>query len=267
MSDDLSDFFKLIAAEKLEKKRIEEEKKKLEDETRIDVESDVNSLFEQLANLKKTEKIEKIKLEKQAEEFINFLNSPTIEEVVEEPVEEIIEEVEEILEEEIVEEVILESDTNPHLEASLGQLGGECVLTCELDPECKTVYLRQFPEFSEDHFVENIRQITRHDVDDEDSSKSQEEISNGEWSEYDPEVSEKFKKMVLNLANYKNNIHINIDNFRVSISTNDITRVKTTSNKNAVYNDDNYVEMSLHKSLGFSVNYGYKLRSNYKDEL
>ena len=96
--------------------------------------------------------------------------------------------------------------------------------------------------------------------------KSQEEISNGEWSEYDPEVSEKFKKMVLNLANYKNNIHINIDNFRVSISTNDITRVKTTSNKNAVYNDDNYVEMSLHKSLGFSVNYGYKLRTNYKDE-
>jgi DNA (cytosine-5)-methyltransferase 1 len=60
---------------------------------------------------------------------------------------------------------------------ALGQLGGECVLTCELDPECKTVYLRQFPEFSEDHFVENIRQITRHDVDDEDSSKSQEEIS------------------------------------------------------------------------------------------
>jgi hypothetical protein len=96
--------------------------------------------------------------------------------------------------------------------------------------------------------------------------KSQEEISNGDWSEYDPEVSEKFKKMVLNLANYKNNIHINIDGNRVSISTNDITRVKTTSNKNSVYNDDNYVEMSLHKNLGFSVNYGYKLRSNYKDE-
>ena len=96
--------------------------------------------------------------------------------------------------------------------------------------------------------------------------KISEEISNGEWSEYDPEVSEKFKKMVLNLSNYKNNIHINIDNFRVSISTNDITRVKTTSNKNSVYNDDNYVEMSLHKNLGFSVNYGYKLKSNYKDE-
>ena len=42
--------------------------------------------------------------------------------------------------------------------------------------------------------------------------------------------------------------------------------IKTTSNKNSVYNDDNYVEMSLHKNLGFSVNYGYKLKSNYKDE-
>ena len=92
------------------------------------------------------------------------------------------------------------------------------------------------------------------------------DVSGGDWSEYDPEVSEKFKKMVLNLANYKNNIHINIDSSRVSISTNDITRVKTSSNKNSVYNDDNYVEMSLHKGLGFSVNYGYKLRSNYKDE-
>jgi uncharacterized protein (UPF0210 family) len=93
-----------------------------------------------------------------------------------------------------------------------------------------------------------------------------EETSSGDWSEYDQEVSEKFKKMVLNLANYKNNIHINIDSNRVSISTNDITRVKTSSNKNSVYNDDNYVEMSLHKDLGFSVNYGYKLKSNYKDK-
>lgn len=95
------------------------------------------------------------------------------------------------------------------------------------------------------------------------------EVSNGEWSEYDPEVSEKFKKMVLNLANYKNNIHISIDSNRVGISTSDITTVKNSIRKtsgNMVYSDDNYVEMSLHKGLGFSINYGYKLRSNYKDE-
>ena len=30
--------------------------------------------------------------------------------------------------------------------------------------------------------------------------------------------------------------------------------------------EDNYVEMSLVKNLGFSINYGYKVRSNYKDE-
>jgi hypothetical protein len=92
--------------------------------------------------------------------------------------------------------------------------------------------------------------------------------SNGDWSEYDPEVSDKFKKMFINLANYKNNINISIDNNRVTISTCDITKVKTPMkrNSNTIYSDDNYVEMSLVKDLGFSVNYGYRLRSNYKDE-
>lgn len=98
--------------------------------------------------------------------------------------------------------------------------------------------------------------------------KMSEEISNGDWSEYDTEVSEKFKKMVLNLANYKNNININIDSNRISISTGDITTIKSQlkQKSNTLYNDDNYVEMSLVKNLGFSINYGYKLRSNYKDE-
>ena len=98
--------------------------------------------------------------------------------------------------------------------------------------------------------------------------KMSEEISNGDWSEYDPEVSEKFKKMVLNLANYKNNIDINIDSNRMRISTGDIKSIKipVKRNSNTLYTDDNYVEMSLVKNLGFSINYGYKLRSNYKDE-
>ena len=98
--------------------------------------------------------------------------------------------------------------------------------------------------------------------------KISEEISNGDWSEYNPEVSEKFKKMILNLANYKNNININIDTNRVSISTGDITSVKKPIKRssNTLYNDDHYVEMSLVKGLGFTINYGYKVRSNYKDE-
>lgn len=90
----------------------------------------------------------------------------------------------------------------------------------------------------------------------------------GDWSEYDSEVSEKFKKMILNLANYKNNISIGIDDDRISISTSDITKVKVPvkKNLNTLYSDDDYVEMSLIKNLGFTINYGYKLRSNYKDE-
>jgi hypothetical protein len=98
--------------------------------------------------------------------------------------------------------------------------------------------------------------------------KMSEEISGGSWSEYDPEVSEKFKKMVLNLATYKNNININVDDGRISINVGDITKVKTPikRNPNALYSEENYVEMSLHKGLGFSINYGYKLRSNYKDK-
>ena len=98
--------------------------------------------------------------------------------------------------------------------------------------------------------------------------KMSEEVSGGDWSEYDPEVSEKFKKMVLNLATYKNNININVDSNRVSISVGDITKVKTPIKRssNTLYSEDNYVEMSLHKGLGFSINYGYRLKTNYKDE-
>jgi hypothetical protein len=95
-----------------------------------------------------------------------------------------------------------------------------------------------------------------------------EEISGGDWSEYDSEVSEKFKKMILNLATYKNNININVDDSRISVSVGDITKVKTPIKRssNILYSEENYVEMSLHKGLGFSINYGYKLRTNYKDE-
>ena len=98
--------------------------------------------------------------------------------------------------------------------------------------------------------------------------KMSEEISNGDWSEYDSEVSEKFKKMILNLATYKNNININVDDSRISVSVGDITKVKTPIKRssNILYSEENYVEMSLHKGLGFSINYGYKLRTNYKDE-
>lgn len=57
---------------------------------------------------------------------------------------------------------------------AMKKIGGECVLTCELDEECAQVYKAIFPESrKEGHFVSNIRTITRDDVNDPDSNKSE----------------------------------------------------------------------------------------------
>ncbi len=89
----------------------------------------------------------------------------------------------------------------------------------------------------------------------------------GDWSEYNLEISNKFKKMILNLADCGSNVHISIDERRIIINTSDITTVKkVNNNKNRLSNDDNYVEMILFKDLGFTINYGYRIKSNYKDE-
>ena len=95
-------------------------------------------------------------------------------------------------------------------------------------------------------------------------------ISTDNWSEYDPEVSEKFKKMILNLVNYSNNINLNINSDNITISISDIKYVKSQKNLkvNAPvnYTEDNFTEMSLIRNAGFIINYGYRLKSNYKDE-
>jgi len=53
---------------------------------------------------------------------------------------------------------------------ALADLGYSCELTCEIDPECKIVYQANFPESKRpNRFIENIRLLTRKDVEDEDS--------------------------------------------------------------------------------------------------
>ena len=60
---------------------------------------------------------------------------------------------------------------------ALKSLEGECVLTCELDPACEKVYKSIFPSAElPGHFVNNIRQITRHDIEDPKSAKDAVEI-------------------------------------------------------------------------------------------
>jgi DNA (cytosine-5)-methyltransferase 1 len=53
---------------------------------------------------------------------------------------------------------------------ALADLGYKCELTCEIDPECKIVYQANFPESKRPgRFYENIRTLTRKDIDEEDS--------------------------------------------------------------------------------------------------
>lgn len=57
---------------------------------------------------------------------------------------------------------------------ALRDLGGHCVLACEIDPTCRKFYQHQFPET--DEIVENIREITRVDLADPASTRSTAEI-------------------------------------------------------------------------------------------
>jgi hypothetical protein len=85
------------------------------------------------------------------------------------------------------------------------------------------------------------------------------------YCDYDSEVSEKFKKLILCIIEYKDNININVSTDSFSISIPDISLIKKPIQKGRLYNDDNYLEIVVNKSEGFSINQGYSKRSNYKD--
>ena len=85
------------------------------------------------------------------------------------------------------------------------------------------------------------------------------------YCDYNSDVSERFKKLVLCIIEYKDNININVSTDSFSISIPDISLIKKPAQKGRLYNDDNYLEIVVNKSEGFSINQGYSKRSNYKD--
>ena len=62
---------------------------------------------------------------------------------------------------------------------ALDKIGGRCVLACEFDEEARLVYENSFPSENgkKYKFVENIRSITRHAIDDENSLKTPRQIN------------------------------------------------------------------------------------------
>jgi len=91
-----------------------------------------------------------------------------------------------------------------------------------------------------------------------------------EWSDYNAEVSEKFKKFILNLVNYKNNLNISISEERISISVSDVQNIKkikyNSNNYNTPIAEEDYIEILVQKDKGFHINKGYNLRTNYLDK-
>jgi len=58
---------------------------------------------------------------------------------------------------------------------ALSDLGGECVLACEMDADCRKVYEATFG--SDFIFIDNVRKLTRKKIDDESSSLPANEIN------------------------------------------------------------------------------------------
>lgn len=93
--------------------------------------------------------------------------------------------------------------------------------------------------------------------------KKSEEIS--QYQEYDEYTSNQFMKIYKNLLKYPDNISINISSNSIHLSTQDIKSVKKNT-KSITYNEDLYLEISVIKNIGFSMNKGYSYRCFYEDK-
>ena len=82
---------------------------------------------------------------------------------------------------------------------------------------------------------------------------------------FDSEVSTKTKKLILGLVSYNEGVNINFSDDEFIISTQDITNIKKKYSRNAIYSEENYLEIFVSKE-GFTINYAFKKRTNYEDK-
>jgi hypothetical protein len=86
-----------------------------------------------------------------------------------------------------------------------------------------------------------------------------------EYITYDLEVSNKTKRLILDLIEYPDTVNLNFSNDSITLSVGDITQIKKPT-KNQLYNDDNYLEIRIEKDKGFTINFSYRKRTNYEDK-
>jgi hypothetical protein len=88
-----------------------------------------------------------------------------------------------------------------------------------------------------------------------------------EYIPFDLEVSNKTKKLVLDLMEYPDGVNVNLSEDNIILASSDITQIKKKiKSSNTVYNDDNYLEIRIEKNKGFTINLSYRKRTNYEDK-
>ena len=80
------------------------------------------------------------------------------------------------------------------------------------------------------------------------NSPMAEKVEENIWCDYNSEVSTKFKKMILSLSNYKKNLRFDVNDCRISISTDDLTLIKSSkTSSNKLYDEENYLRIEVTK--------------------
>jgi hypothetical protein len=87
----------------------------------------------------------------------------------------------------------------------------------------------------------------------------------GDWCEYDPDVSEKFKKMFIQIIDYKENLTIKLSDYNISVYIQDVKNLKS-KHRSKLASDEDYLEISITKDRGYSIVKGYNKRSQFKDK-
>jgi len=94
--------------------------------------------------------------------------------------------------------------------------------------------------------------------------------SNMHWCDYNEDVSNKIKSLILNIIKYKDNSNINInlkDNSNININVGNVSNMKNSISTNGnTLSPESYLEINLIKDKGFYFSYYYNNQVYFKDD-